>query len=225
MRLLLLVSVLVFSISCDAGSNAQPQSSLEVANDLYSNGDFGWAIPHFTAEIEAHGHVVPVALYRRRGTCFLFVGDYDRAIRDFSRVLDEDPECEVSLLSRGRSYSSIGLAEEAESDFSKVILRNPRDVEALMSRAKNRQLLGRHRAAINDCEAVLRVEQLDRVYLVRAESFLALHMFDAAISDYTYAIELSGDYRAQALVSRSWAYAALGDIAKAEADLAESEAF
>ncbi len=61
-------------------------------------------------------------------------GLYDRAISDFNKALEIDPEHAMAYNNRGNAYSAKGFFDLAISDFNKAIEINPRYADAYNNR-------------------------------------------------------------------------------------------
>jgi tetratricopeptide (TPR) repeat protein len=80
------------------------------------------------------------------------------------------------------------------------------------------QVRGNHEQAIQEFTLTIEALPLEGdVYAARADSFVALEQYAAAIDDYTRALELNGDDRLT-LVKRAFTFAALGDLHAAQQD-------
>ena len=78
-----------------------------------------------------------------RGAAHDNLGQYDRAIEDFSRVIVIDPDDSRVRFARGVARMRLGANEEAIEDFSAILKVNPDEIGALYARAVARQWLGR----------------------------------------------------------------------------------
>lgn len=63
------------------------------------------------------------------------LGDYDRAIAEYTKAIDGDFKEEWIYASRGELYRSAGQAEKAIADYSEVLKINPENKNALTERA------------------------------------------------------------------------------------------
>jgi Flp pilus assembly protein TadD len=67
-----------------------------------------------------------------RGYAKGFINDFEGAVKDFSKVIELDPNNGQTYVLRGRAYSAMGKLTEACADFSKASTLNvPGAVESL----------------------------------------------------------------------------------------------
>jgi tetratricopeptide (TPR) repeat protein len=55
------------------------------------------------------------------------VGDYDRAIADFTRAIEIDPKRTDAHVHRGFAYDALGREEDAIADFRRALALDPND--------------------------------------------------------------------------------------------------
>jgi tetratricopeptide (TPR) repeat protein len=133
---------------------------------------------------------------------------FDLAIRDHERAIALSPADATLYLSRGRTYYDRAALENeadpktrawfasAEADFTQALAREPRSADALDMRGLVYTAVGEEDRAIADFAAEMTVEpRLGRLRLAeahcrRASSHQRAGRHDAAIADYTKAIEL-----------------------------------
>src|SRR5262249_54772335 len=88
--------------------------------------------------------------YRQRGDAYAVRGEHDKAIADYSRVLQLAPDA-VTYYNRGVQYSMRGLDEQALADYGEAIRLDPRHAAAHFNR-------GLAHRALEDFEAALRLD-------------------------------------------------------------------
>jgi tetratricopeptide (TPR) repeat protein len=126
---------------------------------------------------------------------------------------------------RGLEWALRGDYNRAKQYFGEVIGRDPRHAGALNNRCWVRAMLDELQAALEDCEASLRVapnypDAFDSRGLVN----LKLGFYKQAIADYTAALsQLHGLKRASALYGRGIAKRRIGNIAGAKSDIDASK--
>ncbi len=64
--------------------------------------------------------------YNNRGTAYIWKGDYDRAIADYTKVIEIDPRNAMAYHNRGVAYTRKGDHHRAIADSSKAIEIDPR---------------------------------------------------------------------------------------------------
>lgn len=117
-----------------------------------------------------------------------------KAIEDFSKVLQLDEEFAWAFTRRGEIYLEVAMYSNAVSDFSKAIELNPDLTWAYIKRGDTFRELKKYTEAIQDYN--ISIEQHpDHAshYVARAEIFTLLHNYEEAIADYSKAIELESN--------------------------------
>ncbi len=103
------------------------------------------------------------AEYRRRGELSADRGDYDGAIRDFTKAIEANPkDAEVYLL-RGIVHNRKGSFEDAIADYSQAVKVNPRLTGAWFALATARRDNGDFEGALRDYEKCLIFESSPQV--------------------------------------------------------------
>jgi TPR repeat protein len=97
--------------------DAKWRTALAPAENLYRAKQYKEAAEHYTRALEK----APVArAFAMRGAAYAELGQHDKAIEDFNRALELDPDgecCSGTRSSRGRSYLRSGAADKALADF------------------------------------------------------------------------------------------------------------
>ena len=96
--------------------------SLLEAKSLFATGHPSESIELFT-KAEGEG-CNPVAVYQSRGAAYLTIGELDKAIDDFNRVLEIDTANERAFYYRGIAHSRKGKFNEAINDLTSSITLN-----------------------------------------------------------------------------------------------------
>ena len=73
--------------------------------------------------------------YEYRGTVFLIRGFYDKAISDYTKAMQKEPDYSNLYNKRGVAYYKKGLYEQAILDYDKAIKLDPDYIEAYYNRA------------------------------------------------------------------------------------------
>jgi RNA polymerase II-associated protein 3 len=82
-------------------------------------------------------------------------GDFNGAIKCYTRCIGLNPENHVAYSNRAMAYLKGKNFASAEEDCSSALRLNPKHVKSWNRRGTARNKLGRHRAALRDFEAVL----------------------------------------------------------------------
>ena len=69
--------------------------------------------------------------YHNRGRSYDKLGQHQRAIEDYDKVIELDPNNAEAYNNRGSSYHSLGQNERATEDFDKAIELDPNNAEAV----------------------------------------------------------------------------------------------
>src|SRR5262249_9368062 len=67
----------------------------------------------------------PSWAYSDRGIAYYNKGDYDRAVADFSKVIERNPNYAKAYINRGNAYDNKGDHDRAIADYNKAIELNP----------------------------------------------------------------------------------------------------
>jgi tetratricopeptide (TPR) repeat protein len=84
--------------------------------------------------------------YHGRGTVRVNVGDYSRAIRDFTTALELDPSIAQAYFNRGLAYLVQGEEEKAQKDFEQCLILKPElkdDLNHHIELARNLRRIGK----------------------------------------------------------------------------------
>ncbi|MBN9393548.1 MAG: protein kinase [Chloroflexi bacterium] len=96
-------------------------------------------------EIEPNNHT----FYVQRGNRFSAMGEFDRAIEDYTRVISLYDHSD-SYLARGQAYQNSNKHALAINDFNRAIILDARDWRSFFSRGMSNFELGFYKLAIND---------------------------------------------------------------------------
>lgn len=137
--------------------------------------------------------------------CTLFIkGDLDKAITDFTTVIQFDPTNALAIWNRASAYRAKGEFEKSIADFNEYILLNPTNDLAFKNRASDFMGIGNYDKAISDWNEGLRLKQNDAIALaMRGDCYEFKGQFNEARKDFYQAIRLDakGD---GALNSLAW---------------------
>ena len=89
------------------------------------------------------------------GVSSLNRGKTDKAMENFNRAIQLDPQRAGGYLGRGNTYNILGQYEEAVADYNKAISINPDQAEAYANRAIAYSHLKAYEKAIADYEKCL----------------------------------------------------------------------
>jgi tetratricopeptide (TPR) repeat protein len=95
---------------------------LREAKILFASGQLGKSIEFFNLAYEKGGE--PVAVCLSRGAAAMALGHYQEAVKDFSRVLQEDAKNERAHYYRGLAHAALGEYQLAIDDLTFSLTRN-----------------------------------------------------------------------------------------------------
>ncbi|MFI6879165.1 tetratricopeptide repeat protein [Streptomyces sp. NPDC050400] len=155
-----------------------------------------------------------------RGRELRKAGEYERAVAEYDRAVELDPEQERALYGRARTRVLQDRAEEALADLDRAVELAPDDGETLFRRGEARWLAGgRDAEALADVERSLEIGPPDGYALALKGHLLTLQDRNAAaLEALDEALALDSGY-GWALLHRSRVHRKLGDTVAAWADL------
>jgi tetratricopeptide (TPR) repeat protein len=96
--------------------------------------------------------------YFNRGVEFSQKGDFKKAVSDYNKAIDVNPEFVVAYLNRGYSYSRMGEFDKAISDYTKAIELNARYAVAYHNRGFVYRRMGEYDRAIVDLTKAIEID-------------------------------------------------------------------
>ena len=143
---------------------------------------------------------------------------YSRAIDDFNRVLELEPDNVSALIARGGAYSQLGSQGLAIADLNRAIALQPSASQAFFHRATVRSRLGEMGSALQDYDQAIRLNPENTAALISRAGLLSSEgHYDEAIRDLDSAIEVQPE-SANAFYNRGYAYFSKGNYTKAIQD-------
>jgi tetratricopeptide (TPR) repeat protein len=85
-------------------------------------------------------------------------GEYKKAVSDYNKAIEINPEFVVAYLDRGFTYSKMGEYEKAMSDYNKAIEINPRYAKAYYNRGFLYRKMGEYDKAISDYTKAIEID-------------------------------------------------------------------
>ena len=121
-------------------------------------------------------------------------GEIERAITDYTKVIQLKPDDPDAYYSRAMAYSSKGEIERAITDYTKTIQLKPDYVSAYNNRGVAYLKKGEINRAIEDYTTALKLDpQLDLAYYNRGEVWLHLQEWENAKADLIAAKDMGMD--------------------------------
>ena len=132
-------------------------------------------------------------LYCWRGVASAKLGDFTRALADYTAAIESDPTLQHVHYYRGTLYSRRGEFSKAISDLTIALRRESYKARIYGSRAAAYKEMGRKEAARSDYEQVTHLPAKEAAgYSTRARAYFALGEYKAAASDYATARRMEG---------------------------------
>lgn len=134
-------------------------------------------------------------------------GNYEEAIKDFTKAIRYAPKDPVPLAARGYVYQKMGKNDEAIADYTKAIALDPADDELYLIRGVAYSLKGLTDEAILDYSRAIAINPRNAdAYFNRAQAYEAKNMNDQAVEDYRVAARLNHPRAQGVLMGRkiSW---------------------
>jgi tetratricopeptide (TPR) repeat protein len=199
-----------------AAAESVPEWKCNASSDVPSDE----RIAACTAVIDArrYGRQGLIRAYFSRAAAYNKRGDFERAIADYSQLIQFYPKNMYAYLCRGLSYFRSGNLDRAIADFTQTIQLNPNNYHAYYDRGVAHYHSGYDDSAIADYDQAIRLNPTGgQAYLGRGAVFYRKGNHDRAIADYEQVIRLDPKNK-DALAYRAAAYYAKGDVAAAIAD-------
>lgn len=146
-------------------------------------------------------------------------GKFGKAIKDYNRAIEIEPNDPSSYVSRGTTLLKAGLRTLALDDFNRAIDLDPYGASAYFLRGLAKFELAQIVEAIADYDQAILLDPSDAdFYVHRADAYAEISKYRTAISDYNRAIALD-PFDAEIYTYRASIYFVTGDAARANADL------
>jgi tetratricopeptide (TPR) repeat protein len=130
-----------------------------------------------------------------RGFAYSVLGQWDKAIDDYSKAIEIYPGFTKAYVDRGVAYAKLGQFEKAIADCSMAIKTDPKNTEAYYDRGIADVNLGQYEKAIADCSKAIEFgPESAKIYYNRGVAYGKLGQFDKATADYSKAIEIDQNY-------------------------------
>ena len=174
---------------------------------------------------DLHGFIKIQAIHERaytafyRGLTYQDTGKYDKAIEQYDKSIELNPNLANAYFNRGNAKDSLGHHEKAINDYNEAIRLNPDYADAYTNRGNANISLGRHEDAIADYDQAIRLNpDHAEAYNNRGNAKNRLGQHQDAIADCDQAIKLKPDYAA-AYLNRGLSYLETNQQEEARRDL------
>jgi tetratricopeptide (TPR) repeat protein len=131
-------------------------------------------------------------VYRKRGFAYRRLNQFDKAIEDYSRAIELDPNYSRAYASRGSVYRVLKDYERAIEDFDQALKHNPKYASAYNSRSETYRLGKEYLRALEDLNRAIELEPYyARAYARRGLIHLCLQKNQQARDDYLRSWQLN----------------------------------
>jgi tetratricopeptide (TPR) repeat protein len=151
-----------------------------------------------------------------RGVALLSLGHAEHAIKDLSRALELRPTADT-YINRAIAYRDAGEFNRSIADCDEALRLRPQDLSVYLEKAQTYQKSGSFAEAVDNIKTVLKHDNDPELYRQLAETQAAAGDWDAALSTWQQALEISPN-DPEILLSRGKAYEKHGETDKANAD-------
>lgn len=159
------------------------------------------------------------ALRVQRGYAYMTLGAYSYAVDDFSVAVGLDTALAEAYIGRGEAKFYLKEWRSALQDFDQALALNPELADAYTRRGNLLSLRGEHVQALEALRQAVVLDETDpQKYVVLGDALLRSGAPDEAQLAYTTALSFEVRHVA-AYVGRAMAWAELGDLPAAQADL------
>ncbi|MEM8503706.1 MAG: tetratricopeptide repeat protein [Cyanobacteria bacterium P01_D01_bin.1] len=126
-----------------------------------------------------------------RGRAYSSTEEYSKALVDFSRAIELDPEYKWAITERGKTHLLMNNYPEALVDFSRAIELDPEDQWATALRGYAYRLMERYSEAISDFSRAIELDSEGQwATAQRGKTYLLMDSYPEALADFSRAIEL-----------------------------------
>jgi tetratricopeptide (TPR) repeat protein len=155
--------------------------------------------------IEKFPQKIPTAYYSR-GIEYGDLGQWDKAIDDYSIAIEIDPKFSDAYSNRGVAYGNLGLWDKAIDDYKRAIEIDPKISMTYSDCGIAYGNLGQWDKAISNYNKAIEIDpKFTQAYSNRGIAYANLGQFNEAISDFSKAIEIDPKF-VEAYSNRGIAY-------------------
>ena len=118
-----------------------------LGNALYEQKKFEDSIKKYSISLELNEDA---GAYNNRGNAYVRLGEHERAIKDYDKAIELNPDYAKAYYNRGLAYAEQQKYNEAIKDYNKAIKLNPDYAEVYNNRGIVYAILGEHDKARED---------------------------------------------------------------------------
>lgn len=158
--------------------------------------------------------------FYERGLLHTEKGNYDQAIRDFSKVIESEPQHAMAYNNRGVAYKQKGDYDRAISDYSRAIEIDPGFAMAYNNRGAAHAGKGDFGWAIGDYSKAIEIDSMFAfAYNNRGLAYAGKGDYRQAVRDFKKGIEVNPGY-AEAYNNLAWLHAACPEAKYRDGEMA-----
>jgi len=129
------------------------------------------------------------------GTSHYNAKEYQKALTDYDRAIQLDPQDADAYYNRGLVYYNLKEYQKAIADYDRALQLNPQHVGAYYNRGLVYDDLKEYQKAISDYDRVIQLAPQDAdTYNNRGNAYRELKEYQKAISDYDRALQRAPNY-------------------------------
>ncbi|MBD2014480.1 tetratricopeptide repeat protein [Microcoleus sp. FACHB-53] len=163
------------------------QSLRASAHRKAKRGDYMGAIALLTQLITRHPkHAID---YNNRGLIYSQSGQGEKALADYNKALELNPELDNAYNNRANYYASNGKLAEALTDYETALDLNPGNTRTWINQAITFRELGLYDLALENLDMALMLGGLEEnIYAERGRTYHLRGDWNCAIADYQRAL-------------------------------------
>ena len=188
--------------------------------EAYQRGELDDAIAYYTKvviELDPPDTSIAAPAYYNRGLAYYDKREVKRAIVDYTRAIELNPNFDAAYYNRGVAHHDKKAFEHAIADYTRAIELNPSFDAAYNNRGLAYTELRDYNGAINDFDRAIEINPNNaNAYNNRGVAYIRQGEHHRAVHDYNRAIELN---YVLAYFNRSEALLHLGEWERAKSDL------
>lgn len=169
------------------GCQQSDQSLRASAHRKAKRGDYMGAIALLTQLITRHPkHAID---YNNRGLIYSQSGQGEKALADYNKALQLNPELDNAYNNRANYYASNGKLAEALTDYETALDLNPGNTRTWINQAITFRELGLYDLALENLDMALMLGGLEEnIYAERGRTYHLRGDWNCAIADYQRAL-------------------------------------
>lgn len=210
------MSIVISDSALAADSSMTPAGLYQKARRLKDAGKLTESIAIFDQSLALNSKYDEAR--KGRADTFYLLGNYRKAIDDYSELLKSSPDSAPLHLARAEAYLHANDFPKAIEDAKLSTIHEPKNPRPYMTLAEAYSAAGKHAESLAIYNQIQKLAQNDSaIYCNRGAQQLYLKQYRDSISDYNKAISLTPS-KSAAYAGRGQVYQAQGQYGKAIAD-------